>query len=88
LVFRYISHELRTPLHGILISSELLAETKLTTQQSSYLDTVQACGNSLIETVNHVLDFTKLSGNSSRTKGTSSKSIETTEFVASTFPPF
>jgi hypothetical protein len=25
---------------------------------------VQACGTSLFETVNHVLDFTKLSGNS------------------------
>jgi hypothetical protein len=25
---------------------------------------VQACGTSLVETVNHVLDFTKLSGNS------------------------
>jgi hypothetical protein len=32
----------------------------------SFLQTVQACGTSLVETVNHVLDFTKLSGN---TKG-------------------
>ena len=34
--------------------------------QTSFLRTVQACGTSLVETVNHVLDFTKLSGN---TKG-------------------
>lgn len=53
-----ISHELRTPLHGILVAGELLADTKLTVQQGGYLETVQACGNSLIETVNHVLDFT------------------------------
>ncbi|PWN27428.1 hypothetical protein BDZ90DRAFT_252651 [Jaminaea rosea] len=57
-----ISHELRTPLHGILASAELLAETKLNTTQGSYLDTVEACGKSLLELVNHVLDFTKLSG--------------------------
>ncbi|KAF8656850.1 hypothetical protein AX16_002397 [Volvariella volvacea WC 439] len=59
-----ISHELRTPLHGILAAAELLRDSKLSHSQLSFLQTVQACGNSLVETVNHVLDFTKLSGNS------------------------
>lgn len=59
-----ISHELRTPLHGILAAAELLSDTQLNHTQSSLLHTVQACGTSLVETVNHVLDFTKLSGNS------------------------
>jgi signal transduction histidine kinase len=59
-----ISHELRTPLHGILAAAELLSDTQLNHTQSSFLQTVQACGTSLVETVNHVLDFTKLSGNS------------------------
>ncbi|KAJ8468527.1 hypothetical protein ONZ45_g17212 [Pleurotus djamor] len=59
-----ISHELRTPLHGILAAAELLEETQLSHDQASFLQTVQACGTSLVETVNHVLDFTKLSGNS------------------------
>ncbi|KAG9315261.1 Fph type histidine kinase [Chiua virens] len=58
-----ISHELRTPLHGILAAAELLADTSLNHSQTSFLHTVQACGTSLVETVNHVLDFTKLSGN-------------------------
>ncbi|KAF9453468.1 hypothetical protein P691DRAFT_792535 [Macrolepiota fuliginosa MF-IS2] len=58
-----ISHELRTPLHGILAAAELLGDTPLNPSQLSYLQTVQACGTSLVETVNHVLDFTKLSGN-------------------------
>lgn len=57
-----ISHELRTPLHGILAAAELLSDTPLDSNQVAFLQTVQACGNSLIETVNHVLDFTKLSG--------------------------
>ncbi|KZT07710.1 uncharacterized protein LAESUDRAFT_724704 [Laetiporus sulphureus 93-53] len=58
-----ISHELRTPLHGILASAELLSDTPLDHSQTSFLQTVEACGTSLVETVNHVLDFTKLSGN-------------------------
>ena len=60
-----VSHELRTPLHGILAAAELLADTDLDQTQVAFLRTVQSCGNSLIETVNHVLDFTKLSGGSS-----------------------
>ncbi|KAG6868316.1 hypothetical protein C0993_005041 [Termitomyces sp. T159_Od127] len=59
-----ISHELRTPLHGILAAAELLGDSHLNHSQLSFLQTVQACGTSLVETVNHVLDFTKLSGNS------------------------
>ncbi|WVO16127.1 hypothetical protein L204_103794 [Cryptococcus depauperatus] len=60
-----VSHELRTPLHGILAAAELLGDTSLDSTQLSFLKTVQTCGNSLIETVNHVLDFTKLSGSQS-----------------------
>lgn len=48
----------------ILAAAELLADTELDDNQMSFLRTVQACGTSLVETVNHVLDFTKLSGNS------------------------
>lgn len=75
-----ISHELRTPLHGILASAELLAETKLNATQGSYLETVEACGKSLLELVNHVLDFTKLSG-ASRAKSASSQSLTPTDLV-------
>ncbi|TIA83145.1 hypothetical protein E3P98_01021 [Wallemia ichthyophaga] len=57
-----ISHELRTPLHGILAAAELLQDTELDEVQVEFLDTVKACGRSLSETLNHVLDFTKLSG--------------------------
>lgn len=46
----------------ILAAAELLSESPLNPSQASFLQTVQACGTSLVETVNHVLDFTKLSG--------------------------
>lgn len=38
-------------------------DTNLTGTQGDYLKTVTTCAESLVETVNHVLDFTKLSGN-------------------------
>ena len=47
----------------ILASAELLSESPLNHSQISFIQIVQACGTSLVETVNHVLDFTKLSGN-------------------------
>lgn len=52
-----------TSLPQILASAELLSDTRLDHSQASFLQTIQACGTSLVETVNHVLDFTKLSGN-------------------------
>lgn len=59
-----VSHELRTPLHGILAAAELLSDTKLDSSQEAFLSTVRTCGLQLIDTVNHVLDFTKLSADS------------------------
>ena len=47
-----------------MAAAELLGESNLNHHQQSFLQTVQACGSSLVETVNHVLDYTKLSGNS------------------------
>ncbi|EJT50048.1 two-component sensor molecule [Trichosporon asahii var. asahii CBS 2479] len=66
-----VSHELRTPLHGILAAAELLTDTKLDANQEAFLSTVRTCGLQLIDTVNHVLDFTKLSADSKN--GTNSR---------------
>ncbi|KAI5800454.1 hypothetical protein FPQ18DRAFT_315086 [Pyronema domesticum] len=55
-----ISHELRSPLHGILASAEFLAESNLDAYQRSFVDTVISCGKTLLDTINHVLDFQKL----------------------------
>lgn len=55
-----ISHELRSPLHGILASAEFLAESNLDAYQRSFVDTVISCGTTLLDTINHVLDFQKL----------------------------
>ncbi|KAH9940976.1 hypothetical protein B0H21DRAFT_753848 [Amylocystis lapponica] len=46
-----------------LFISNISHELRTPLHGASFLQTVQACGTSLVETVNHVLDFTKLSGN-------------------------
>ena len=55
-----ISHELRSPLHGILGSIEFLHDTELDDFQSGMVTSVETCGKTLLDTVNHVLDFAKI----------------------------
>ena len=55
-----ISHELRSPLHGILASAEFISDTRLDTLQRTFVDTIDSCGRTLLEVINHVLDFGKL----------------------------
>ncbi|KAL3441209.1 hypothetical protein BJX65DRAFT_288944 [Aspergillus insuetus] len=55
-----ISHELRSPLHGILAAAEFLSGTNLDEFQGSLLETINACGRTLLDTMNQVLDFSKI----------------------------
>jgi signal transduction histidine kinase len=55
-----ISHELRSPLHGILGSIEFLHDTPMDDFQANMLISVETCGKTLLDTVNHVLDYAKI----------------------------
>ena len=55
-----VSHELRSPLHGILASVEFLADTALDGFQRNLVDTVDICGRTLLDTIEHILDFSKI----------------------------
>lgn len=59
-----MSHEMRTPLNGIIGMSRLLSEsdhTNLTEKQEKYINVINECGTQLLELVNDVLDFSKIS---------------------------
>lgn len=56
-----MSHEIRTPLHSVLGAAELLRQAE-GDSQDSYLDVIQAAGQSLLQTLNNVLDYSKLGG--------------------------
>lgn len=55
-----ISHELRSPLHGVLASVEFLRETKMNELQIDMTNNIYASGKILLDTINHVLDFSKV----------------------------
>lgn len=55
-----ISHELRSPLHGVLASVEFLQETSLSEVQADMVSNINASGRVLLDTIDHVLDFSKV----------------------------
>ncbi|KAM0291537.1 hypothetical protein ACHAO9_003662 [Fusarium lateritium] len=55
-----LSHELRTPLHGITLAAELLSDTQLDVFQGNLLRTLETCGRTLSETIDHLLYFSKV----------------------------
>ncbi|CAI7622392.1 unnamed protein product [Penicillium crustosum] len=63
-----ISHELRSPLHGVLGTSEILRDTAMNALQHGLVHTIESCGRTLLDTINHLLDFSKI--NNFRKEGT------------------
>lgn len=55
-----ISHELRSPLHGVLGAVDFLHDTKLTTFQREMIGSISSCGHTLLDTLDHVMDFARI----------------------------
>lgn len=55
-----MSHELRTPMNGVLGMAHALERTKLTPQQSRYVETLLRSGGGLMTILNDVLDLAKI----------------------------
>ncbi|OBS18738.1 hypothetical protein FPOA_10466 [Fusarium poae] len=55
-----LSHELRSPLHGIVLCAELLRDTSLDVFQGDVLRSLEVCGRTLLDTINHLLDWTRI----------------------------
>ena len=59
-----ISHELRSPLQGILCGIDLLTEQK--SADLPILSQIEMCSTTLLEVINHLLDFAKVNNLSGR----------------------
>jgi two-component system sensor histidine kinase/response regulator len=55
-----MSHEIRTPMNGIIGMAELLAYTRLNTEQSRFVGHIRSSADSLLRVINDILDFSKL----------------------------
>jgi osomolarity two-component system sensor histidine kinase TcsA len=59
-----MSHEIRTPMHGMLSALSLLIDTGLTDEQKELTDIIDESGAILLQVINDILDYSKLSSGS------------------------
>jgi len=56
-----MSHEIRTPMNGILGFAELMKEPNLTSaEQQDYIQTIQISGARMLNTINSIVDISKI----------------------------
>ncbi|KAI1454601.1 hypothetical protein F4805DRAFT_460543 [Annulohypoxylon moriforme] len=80
-----ISHELRSPLQGILGAGEFLEDTMTSAYQMSLIGAVETCGKTLLDTIDHLLDYAKINNLNragSRSMSTNGKIWKNTSDIA------
>jgi len=83
-----MSHEIRTPMNGILGFADLLKEPNLTgTQQKEYIDIIKKSGDRMLNTINDIVDFSRIEAGQMTVSNTSVNLFEHLNFQYLFFKP-
>jgi PAS domain S-box-containing protein len=83
-----MSHEIRTPMNGILGFTELLREPNLTSdEQEDYIQTIQISGVRMLNTINNIVDISKIESGLTKVDIKETNLNEKIEFTYKFFKP-
>ena len=83
-----MSHEIRTPMNGILGFTELLKEPNLSSDdQQDYIQTIQISGARMLNTINSIVDMSKIESGLMKVDITETNINEKIEFTYKFFKP-